>query len=79
LEHYLDLAKQMAYSLCNTDSLPDCYNNTIVELGMYLFLNKDTLNLKHKQEGERSVSFHVEDGIPDYIKRALPLPRVRVI
>lgn len=79
LEHYIDLAKQMAYSLCNTDSLPELYDFTLVELAIHLFLNKKDLNLKNKTEGERSASFHVGDGIPDYIKRALPLPRVRVI
>lgn len=80
LEHYLELAKQMAYSFCNTDTLPECYNHIIVELAIHLFLNKDTLNLKSRQEGERvSTYYNAEDGIPDYIKRALPLPRVRVI
>ncbi len=80
LEYYLDFAIQMAYSFCNTDTLPESYNNVIVELAIYLFLNKDTLNLKSKQEGERvSTYYNAEDGIPDYIKRALPLPRVRVM
>ena len=31
------------------------------------------------QEGERAASINVVDGIPDYIKMALPLPRVRVM
>lgn len=79
LLHYIELAKQMAYSFCNTDSLCEWYDTTIVELAIYLFLNKKELNLKSKTEGERSASYQVEDGIPEYIKRALPIPRVRVI
>lgn len=79
LEYYMDMARQMACSFCNFDSLSELYDNTIVELALYLFLNKRELNVKSKTEGERSASYQVANGIPDYIKSALPLPRVRVI
>lgn len=78
-EQYLDIAMKMACNYCNQESLLESYNNTVVELAIYLYTHKESLDLKSMQEGERTVSSNVVDGIPNYIKMALPLPRVRVM
>ena len=78
-EQYLDIATKLACRYCNQESMPEDYNNTIVELAIYLYTHKESLDLKSMQEGERTASSNVVDGIPDYIKLALPLPRVRVM
>ncbi len=77
-EQYLELATNMSCHYCNVESLQSC-DNTIVELAIYLYMHRETLDLKSLQEGERTASVNVVDGIPDYIKMALPLPRVRVM
>lgn len=76
---YLELAIKAACRHSNVDELSEAYDNTVVELSIYLYTHKDSLDLKVKQEGERTATFNVENGIPDYIKMALPMPRVRVI
>lgn len=78
-EQYLDIAIKMACHYCNQESMSEAYNNTIVELAIYLYTHKESLDLKSMQEGERTASSNVVDGIPDYIRLALPLPRVRVM
>ena len=78
-EQYLDVATKMACHYCNQENLLETYNNTIVELAIYLYTHKESLDLRSMQEGERAASINVVDGIPDYIKMALPLPRVRVM
>ena len=78
-EQYLDIATKLACLYCNQQSMPEAYNNTMVELAIYLYTHKESLDLKSMQEGERTSSSNVVDGIPDYIKMALPLPRVRVM
>lgn len=78
LSYYISLAQQIALSYCNTDSLPEQYDSAIAELAVYLYKNRDSIGISQKTEGERSVTYNVTGGIPDHIKAALPLPRVRV-
>jgi len=39
--------------------------------------NRDSLGYKQQVQGERSVTFE-GGGIPEYIKSALPLPKIKV-
>lgn len=78
-EQYLDMACKLACRYCNQENMLEAYNNTIVELAIYLYTHKESLDLNSMQEGERTAGINVVDGIPDYIKMALPLPRVRVM
>jgi hypothetical protein len=76
LNHYLKKARSNIIGYCNIDSLPSTYDDTVVDYAMYLYKNKDSVGLMQKQEGERSASY--EPGIPQSIRLALPLPRIKV-
>ncbi|MCU6792405.1 phage head-tail connector protein [Paenibacillus sp. WQ 127069] len=76
LAHYLKKAKNNITGYCNVDELPAEYDDTVVDYAVYLYRNKDSVGLMQKQEGERSASY--EPGIPQSIRLALPLPRIKV-
>jgi hypothetical protein len=77
LNHFIDQALMVAYAYSNVAALPTQYYGTIVDLAVYLYLNRDSVGYSRKVQGERSVTF--EDGwIPEYIKSALPLPKIKV-
>jgi hypothetical protein len=76
LVHYLKKAKSNIIGYCNVDELPAEYDDTVVDYAVYLYKNKDSVGLIQKQEGERSASY--EQGIPQSIRLALPLPRIKV-
>lgn len=76
LNHFINQALRLALSYCNVTELSTEYNDTIAELARYLYINKDSMGYSQKTEGERSVSFEI--GIPEYIKVALPIPRIKV-
>jgi hypothetical protein len=76
LTHFLNKARSNILGYCNVDELPLEYNDTVVDYTLYLFKNKDSVGLMQKQEGERSASY--EPGIPQSIRLALPLPRIKV-
>ncbi|NHN34707.1 phage head-tail connector protein [Paenibacillus agricola] len=76
LNHYLKKARSNIIGYCNIESLPIDYDEVIVDYAVYLFKNKDSVGLMQKQEGERSASY--EPGIPQSIRLALPLPRIKV-
>ena len=64
-------------SYCNVFELSAEYDGTIAELAVCLYKNKDSVGYKQKIEGERSITFE-GGGIPEYIKSALPLPKIKV-
>ena len=75
LQYYLQQARIMAEEFCNITELPERYDSTVINLALYLYRNQDVLGYSQKTEGERSVSL-TSSGIPDYIKDALPKPKV---
>ncbi|AIQ11338.1 phage head-tail connector protein [Paenibacillus durus] len=76
LTHYLNKARNNILGYCNIDVLSNTYDDTVVDYAVYLYKNKDSVGLTQKQEGERSASY--EPGIPQSIRLALPLPRIKV-
>jgi len=58
-----------------TELVPE-HDDTIAALAVYFYKNRDSLGYKQQVQGERSVTF--EGGIPQHIKSALPLPRIKV-
>lgn len=77
LNHFINQALKVALAYCNVAELPTEYDDTIADLAVYLYKNKDSVGYKQKTEGERSVTFE-GGGIPEYIKSALPLPKIKV-
>lgn len=77
LNHFINQALKLALSYCNVNILSNEYDGTIAELAVYLYKNKDSVGYKQKTEGERSITFE-GGGIPEYIKSALPLPKIKV-
>lgn len=77
LNHFINQALKLALSYCNVIELSAEYDGTITELAVYLYKNKDSVGYKQKIEGERSITFE-GGGIPEYIKSALPLPKIKV-
>jgi hypothetical protein len=77
LQYYLQQARIMAEEFCNISELPERYDSTIINLAFYLYRNQDVLGYSQKTEGERSISLN-SSGIPDYIKEALPKPKIMI-
>lgn len=77
LNHFINQALKLALSYCNVIELSAEYDGTIAELAVYLYKNKDSVGYKQKIEGERSITFE-GGGIPEYIKSALPLSKIKV-
>lgn len=75
LQYYLQQARLMAEGYCNITELPERYDSTVINLAYYLYRNQDLLGYSKKTEGERSVGLTSSD-IPDYIKEALPKPKI---
>lgn len=75
LQYYLQQARLMAEGYCNITEIPERYDSTVINLALYLYRNQDALGYSQKTEGERSVGFNSSD-IPDFIKTALPQPRI---
>ena len=75
LQYDLQQARIMAEELCNITELPERYDSTIINLAFYLYRNQDVLGYSQKSEGEKSISL-ISSGIPDYVKDALPKPKV---
>ena len=59
-----------------TEFLPE-QDDTIADLAVYFYKNRDNLGYKQQVQGERSVTFE-GGGIPEFIKSALPLPKIKV-
>jgi hypothetical protein len=43
---------------------------------VYLYKNRDSAGIIKRSEGEKSVTY--EEGIPEFIRLSLPLPRIKV-
>lgn len=76
LNHYLKKANSIILGYCNIDLLSAIYDDVVVDYAMYLYKNKDSEGLSQKREGERSAIY--ESGIPQSIRFALPLPKIKV-
>ncbi len=76
LNHYLNRSRQIILAYCNVSEIPLKYNEVIVEFAIYLYKNRNNIGMTNKREGERSANFEV--GIPENIRLALPLPKIKV-
>ena len=77
LNHFINQALKTALAYCNvTEFLPE-QDDTIADLAVYFYKNRDSLGYIQQVQGERSVTF-AGGGIPEFIKSALPLPRIKV-
>jgi hypothetical protein len=76
VNHCLKKARSHIIGYCNIDSLPSTYDEVVVDYAVYLYKNRDSVGLMQKQEGERSASY--EPGIPQSLRLALPLPKIKV-
>ncbi|MDP9675775.1 hypothetical protein J2W97_001770 [Paenibacillus jamilae] len=74
--HYLNKARSNIFGYCNVVTLPVEYDEVMVDYAVYLYKNRDSVGLTNKQEGERSATY--ESGIPESIRPALPLPKIKV-
>lgn len=77
LNHFIKQALKTALAYCNVTELPPEHDDTIADLAVYFYKNRDSLGYKQQAQGERSVTFE-GSGIPEFIKSALPLPRIKV-
>jgi len=77
LNHFITQALKVALGYCNVTELPAEYDDTIADLAAYFYNNRDSVGYKQKVQGERSVTFE-DGGIPEYIKSALPVPKIKV-
>lgn len=77
LNHFITQALKIALGYCNVTELPAEYDDTIADLAAYLYNNRDSAGYKQKVQGERSITFE-GGGIPEYIKSALPVPKINV-
>ena len=76
LNHYSKKALSIILNYCNVDSLDTKYDDIVIDFTAYLYKNKDSEGISKKTEGERSVQY--EGGIPENIKMALPIPKIKV-
>ena len=76
LSHYINKAKQIILAYCCVAELSEEYTNAIVDFAVNLYTNRNNAGVVSKAEGERSATFEI--GIPENIKLALPLPRIKV-
>ncbi|AKL96137.1 phage gp6-like head-tail connector protein [Clostridium aceticum] len=76
LEHFLSKAQIIIKGYCNISNIPEKYNHVIVDYAIYLYKNKDSEGYKEKSEGERKVKY--DGAIPESIRFALPLPKIKV-
>ena len=69
IKHYLNIDM--------TEEEKEEYNNQIVDLAHYYYVNKSSQGYKQFTQGSRSVT--LSNNIPDTIKIQLPPPRVKVV
>jgi len=77
LNHFINQALKIALAYCNVTELLPEHDDTIADLAVYFYKNRDSLGYKQQIQGDRSVTFE-GGGIPEYIKSALPLPKIKV-
>ena len=66
LNHFINQAFKIANSYCNVTELLPEHDDTIADLAVYFYKNRDSLGYKQQIQGERSVTFE-GGGIPEYI------------
>ena len=76
LNHFINKAINIILGYCCITELAETYNDVVADFAVYLYKNKDSEGISKKTEGERSIQY--EGGIPENIKMALPLPRIKV-
>lgn len=76
LNHFIKKARDIALGYCNIAELPESYNDVLADFTVYLYKNRDIEGIASKTEGERSVK--INQGIPESIRLALPLPKIKV-
>lgn len=74
--HFLKKARSTILGYCNIDQLPSIYEEVVVDFAVYLYKNRDSDGLSQRREGDRSVTY--ESGIPENIRLALPVPKIKV-
>ena len=77
LNFYLSKSQTAIKKYSNIDEIPEEYNNSIVELAVYFYKNKDKAGLTSITQGARAQS--MIDGIPESIKTCLPTPQIKVV
>lgn len=78
LNHFIAQALKIALAYCNVTELTAEYDDSIADLAVYLYNNRDSVGYRQMTEGDRSVTYEA-GGIPEYIKAALPLPSIKVV
>lgn len=76
LNHFLTKARNIILAYCNIVELSTDYDDIIVDFAVYLYKNRNSIGVIKKTEGEKSVTYEV--GIPENIRLALPLPKIKV-
>lgn len=76
LKHFISKSKNIIWAYCNVAELSTDYDGVIVDFAVYLYRNRNDTGVIKKAEGERSVAFEI--GIPENIRLALPLPKIKV-
>lgn len=76
LTHFLKKAREIIIGYCNISVLPETYDDIVADFAVYLYKNRDSAGIRKRAEGEKSVTY--EEGIPDFIRLALPLPKIKV-
>lgn len=76
LNHFIKRSKDIILAYCNVTELSSEYSDTIVDFAAYLYKNRNNTGFIEKKEGERSIAFEI--GIPENIRIALPLPKIKV-
>lgn len=77
LNHFLTKSQNAIKNYCNIDEIPVEYDGTVIDLAIICYKNRSSEGIKQQSQGSRSATFR--DGIPESIKNALPLPKVKVI
>ena len=77
LNHFINQALKSALAYCNVTELLSEHDDTIADLAVYFYKNRDSLGYKQQIHGERNITFE-GGGIPVFIKSALPLPKIKV-
>lgn len=76
LTHFLTKSRDNILGYCNITDLPTEYDYIVVDYAVVLYRNRDSAGVTRKSEGERSITY--EEGIPQSIRLALPLPKIKV-
>lgn len=59
------------------ETIPEEYNNAIVDLAIYFYKHKDKIGITSMTQDSRSQS--LVDSIPNSIKAILPKPKIKVV